>query len=55
LDVAAVTPYVGRGTGGEFPECPQEPANDDNDYVVQNAATDPTCAVDAANHVLPNS
>jgi prepilin-type N-terminal cleavage/methylation domain-containing protein len=43
---ASVTPYLGRGSGGQWPTCP---AN--GSYGILAVSTPPTCNV--ANHVLP--
>jgi prepilin-type N-terminal cleavage/methylation domain-containing protein len=43
---ANVTPYLGRGTAGQFPTCPAS-----GTYTLTTVAAKPTCSV--ANHVLP--
>lgn len=41
-----VQPYLGRGTGGEWPVCPAG-----GSYTVSNVGAKPTCSVSA--HALP--
>jgi prepilin-type N-terminal cleavage/methylation domain-containing protein len=43
---ANVTPYLGRGTAGQYPTCPAG-----GTYTVTTVAAKPTCSV--ANHALP--
>ncbi len=43
---ANVTPYLGRGTAGQWPTCPAS-----GTYAVTTVAVKPTCTV--ANHTLP--
>ena len=47
VDPSAVTPYLGRGTAGEFPKCP---AN--GSYDMTDVSTKPTCSLGGA-HTLP--
>jgi len=43
---ASIQPYLGRGTGGNYPTCP---AN--GSYTINTVSSPPTCNI--ANHVLP--
>jgi general secretion pathway protein G len=43
-----VTPYLGRGSSGEYPTCPAG-----GDYTLTTVAEKPTCSV--SGHVLPTS
>lgn len=52
LDAASLTPFLGRGSAGKFPECP---TTQNNDYVIGDASTPPTCPNGTApfDHTLP--
>ncbi|HWD20639.1 MAG TPA: prepilin-type N-terminal cleavage/methylation domain-containing protein [Verrucomicrobiae bacterium] len=50
--VTDIQPYLGRGSGGNIPTCPLDPANA-NSYNLNNCQTSPTCLIAPANHVLP--
>jgi prepilin-type N-terminal cleavage/methylation domain-containing protein len=54
LDQAAVTPYLGRGAAGEFPNCPKTQANT---YAIGTATQLPTCSNTTPEypHVLPTT
>jgi prepilin-type N-terminal cleavage/methylation domain-containing protein len=43
---ASIQPYLGRGSGGNYPSCPANGA-----YTINAISTPPTCNI--ANHVLP--
>jgi len=45
---AAVQPYLGRGTAGQWPTCPAS-----GTYTVSDVQTKPTCSKSALGHVLP--
>jgi prepilin-type N-terminal cleavage/methylation domain-containing protein len=53
LNVGTVTVYLGRGAGGEWPECPLDPVNNDTDYNIGAADAVVGCGVDTTGaHVL---
>src|SRR5580698_9146249 len=46
-------PYLGRGTAGELPYCPVDPAQAfASSYGPQNVGTKPTCLIVSATHIL---
>src|SRR5438552_3537020 len=45
---ANVTPYLGRGTAGQWPACPAG-----GTYTVSDVQTKPTCSKSALGHQLP--
>jgi prepilin-type N-terminal cleavage/methylation domain-containing protein len=49
LDVAALTPFLGRGAAGAWPVCPQTQTDT---YVIGAADVAPTCS-NGGDHVLP--
>jgi prepilin-type N-terminal cleavage/methylation domain-containing protein len=47
-------PYLGRGSAGELPACPVDPANGfGTSYVVNNIGSKPTCNIVSSTHILP--
>lgn len=49
-----IQPYVGRGSGGELPVCPNDSAQTfDTSYSANNVGTKPTCLISPATHSLP--
>ena len=46
VDSAAVTPYLGRGSAGQFPTCPAG-----GSYSLSDVSAKPTCNITA--HILP--
>jgi prepilin-type N-terminal cleavage/methylation domain-containing protein len=47
-------PYLGRGTAGELPACPVDPANAfTSSYTPENVGTKPVCNIVSATHILP--
>ena len=48
-----IQPYLGRGSAGELPFCPNDPRQTfDTSYSLHNDRTYPTCKIVPANHVL---
>ena len=52
LDVATLTPFLGRGAAGAWPVCP---TTQSDSYTIGDASTPPTCGNTTAEfpHVLP--
>jgi prepilin-type N-terminal cleavage/methylation domain-containing protein len=49
-----IQPYMGRGSAGELPACPNDSAQTfATSYSPQNIATKPTCLIVPATHSLP--
>ncbi len=47
-------PYMGRGSNGELPVCPADPAQTfDTSYTANNVGTKPVCQIMPTTHVLP--
>src|SRR5580692_12756499 len=47
-------PYLGRGSNGELPTCPVDPANTfTTSYTCNTVGVSPQCAILPATHVLP--
>jgi prepilin-type N-terminal cleavage/methylation domain-containing protein len=47
-------PYLGRGSAGELPTCPVDPANAfDSSYLANTVGAKPTCLIVSSTHVLP--
>jgi prepilin-type N-terminal cleavage/methylation domain-containing protein len=47
-------PYLGRGTAGELPACPVDPANAfASSYTPGNVGTKPLCIIVSSTHILP--
>ena len=47
-------PYLGRGSNGELPACPVDPANAfASSYTPNNVGTPPVCQIVPTSHVLP--
>jgi prepilin-type N-terminal cleavage/methylation domain-containing protein len=47
-------PYLGRGSAGELPTCPVDPANGfDTSYTANSVGVKPTCQIVTLTHVLP--
>lgn len=60
LDIATLTPYLGRGAAGTFPACPMTPLDLGASYTIGAATVNPLCANNPAsatqpaiNHILP--
>jgi|SRR5581483_1507688 prepilin-type N-terminal cleavage/methylation domain-containing protein len=48
-----IQPYLGRGTAGMRPACPNDPTqNFGASYTMGDLATPPTCQINPTNHVL---
>ncbi len=54
LDVVSLTAYLGHGAGGQWPECPLDPANNDTDYTIGAADVVVECAVDTTGTHVAN-
>ena len=53
--ITDIQPYLGRGTVGMQPTCPNDSAqNFGTSYTMGNLATPPTCLIDPTNHTLPH-
>jgi prepilin-type N-terminal cleavage/methylation domain-containing protein len=53
LNVVSIAPFLGRGAGGQWPECPLDPIDNDTDYNLGVAGAVVGCAVDlTGEHVL---
>jgi prepilin-type N-terminal cleavage/methylation domain-containing protein len=51
---ADLQPYLGRGSAGELPSCPVDPANTfATSYSVLNVGSKPTCLIVSSTHILP--
>lgn len=49
-----IQPYLGRGSAGELPCCPDDPKQTfDSSYSLHNLGTKPTCKIMPSLHVLP--
>jgi prepilin-type N-terminal cleavage/methylation domain-containing protein len=49
-----IQPYVGRGSNGELPSCPNDGTQTfDNSYSPNNVGVKPVCLIMPTNHVLP--
>ncbi|MGD0412273.1 MAG: prepilin-type cleavage/methylation domain-containing protein [Verrucomicrobiota bacterium] len=49
-----IQPYLGRGSAGELPVCPVDPAQTfTTSYSINNMATKPTCKIWPATHICP--
>jgi hypothetical protein len=49
-----IQPYMGRGSAGELPVCPNDPNQRfDTSYSMNNVGTAPTCKILPATHSLP--
>ena len=49
-------PYLGRGTAGELPTCPVDPATPPTfttSYTINAVSTKPTCNIVSSTHILP--
>ena len=47
-------PYLGRGSNGELPTCPVDPANSfTTSYNPNPISTPPVCLIVASTHILP--
>jgi prepilin-type N-terminal cleavage/methylation domain-containing protein len=47
-------PYLGRGSNGELPTCPVDPANTfDTSYTANNVGSKPVCQIVSSTHILP--
>jgi len=47
-------PYIGRGSAGELPVCPDDPKQTfDSSYSLHNDRTYPSCKINPAKHILP--
>lgn len=49
-----IQPYMGRGSAGELPVCPDDPKHTfESSYSINNLLTKPTCKIMPTNHILP--
>ena len=49
-----IQPYLGRGTAGELPTCPVDPAQTyATSYTSGNVGTKPVCNIVPSTHILP--
>ena len=49
-----IQPYMGHGSGGELPSCPNDTSQAfDNSYSPNNVGTKPVCLILPTNHILP--
>jgi prepilin-type N-terminal cleavage/methylation domain-containing protein len=49
-----IQPYMGHGSGGELPTCPNDSSQTfDTSYTANNVGTKPVCNIVPATHVLP--
>jgi prepilin-type N-terminal cleavage/methylation domain-containing protein len=49
-----IQPYMGRGSAGEMPLCPNDSAQTfDTSYTANNVGTKPVCNIVPTTHVLP--
>jgi prepilin-type N-terminal cleavage/methylation domain-containing protein len=49
-----IQPYLGRGTAGELPTCPVDPAQTfTTSYTANNVGTKPVCNIVPSTHILP--
>ena len=47
-------PYMGRGSDGELPCCPNDPKQRfDTSYAANNVGSKPVCRILPTNHILP--
>ena len=48
-----IQPYMGRGTGGSLPTCPNDSAQTfATSYTINNVGTKPACQISATTHTL---
>jgi type II secretory pathway pseudopilin PulG len=48
-----IQPYMGRGSGGMLPYCPQDEAKSfSTSYVINDLSTPPTCKMEPETHVF---